>query len=283
MQLPTLLSRRKPNVYKNKFGHALILAGSKQMLGAAALSSLSAIRSGCGLVTSGIPESLNSTAQKKISNEIMTLPLKETKEQSVAFSAFRQVQNLYSKYNVIAIGPGMTTHPGTQKFILKIIAASPHPLIIDADAINTIAGNLKILTLTKTIKILTPHPEEMARLTNLKKKFIESNRKKVAVGFAIKYNCILLLKGSRTIVASEKGKIYINKTGNPGMATAGSGDVLTGMIAAFVGQGLPAFDATKYGAYLHGKAGDMAAKSKSRLSMIASDIIDFIPEAIKNT
>jgi len=283
MQLPTLLLRRKSNVHKNQFGHVLILAGCGKMLGAGALTSLAAIRSGAGLVTLGIPQSLNSTVQKKIANVVMTFPLKETREQTLAFSTFKQIKDSYSKYNAIAIGPGLSQNPDTQRLILRVIETSPIPLIIDADALNALCQNLNILTRTKTVKILTPHPGEMSRLTGKKKIVIEKNRKTTADTFAKKYHCTLLLKGAKTVIASPGKRTYTNTTGNSGMATAGSGDVLTGMIAAFVAQGLPAFEAAKCGAYLHGKAGDFAAGDKTRLSMIATDIMDYIPKAIQTS
>lgn len=275
------ISRRKVNVYKNTFGHALILAGSGRMLGAAALSSLAAMRTGCGLVTLGVPQSLNAVAQKKISNVIMTLPLKETKGHTIASSAFCQIQENYSSYDVIAIGPGLSIHLSTKRFIYKIIESFSKPLIIDADALNVLSGNVDILTKTKIPKILTPHPGEMARLTGLTRREVQNNRKEVARDFAQKYNCVLLLKGHQTIVASPERKIYVNKTGNPGMATAGSGDVLTGMITAFVAQGISVFEAAKLGAYWHGKAGDLAAQSKGRISLIASDILEAIAEVLR--
>ena len=281
MRLPTPLLRRNPNVHKNTFGHVLVLAGSKRMLGAAALTSLACMRSGAGLVTLGIPESLNTTVQKKISHVVMTLPLKDTKEQSLSFQAFDQIKKSYSQFDAIAIGPGLSTYPATQQLVRKIIATSPKPLIIDAYGLIALVGNLALLTKTQTPKILTPHPGEMARLIKSDKNKIENNRKIIARQFAKQYHCILLLKGHRTIVASLDGKIYLNTTGNSGMATAGSGDVLTGMIAGFMAQGLSAFDAAQYGAYLHGLAGDLAAKTKTKLSMIATDIIDYIPKAIK--
>jgi len=281
MRLPAPLLRRKPNVHKNDFGHVLVLAGSRQMLGAAALTSLSAMRSGAGLVTVGIPKSLNAAVQKKISNAVMTLPLAETSEQTLAAAAFKTIKDSYGSYDAIAIGPGLSRKPGTQSLILKVIETSPVPLVIDADALNAIPRSLKSLTKTKTSKILTPHPGEMARLTKTGKRAVENNRAAAARTFTRKYRCILLLKGNKTVVASPDGKLYTNTTGNAGMATAGSGDVLTGMIAAFVAQGLSGFEAAKYGAYLHGKAGDLAAKAKTRAAMIATDIIENIPAVIK--
>lgn len=280
MRLPAPLLRRNPDVHKKDFGHVCVLAGSRRMLGAAALTSLAAMRSGAGLVTAGIPRSLNGILQKKISNVVMTWPLKETKEKTLALSAFKQIQTAWDKFDVLAVGPGLSTQESTQALIRKIIAVSPVPLVIDADALNALAGHLELLRKTKTPKILTPHPGEMARLTQMRKEDIERHRREVAEEFAGRHHCVLLLKGHRTVVASPDGKVYVNKTGNPGMATAGSGDVLTGMIAALWGQGLSGFEAARWGAYLHGKAGDLAAQSKTRPAMIASDIIDEIPNAI---
>lgn len=280
MQLPKRLLRNKSNVHKNNFGHVLILAGSPRMLGAGALCSLAAMRSGAGLVTLGIPKSLNLTAQKKIDNSIMTLPLTETSEQTLSITAFSTIKNLYKNYSSIAIGPGLSLNPSTQRLILKIIQSSPIPLVIDADALISISKDLNILNQNSITKILTPHPGEMAKLINQKKETIELNRKEITKNFVKKHNCTLILKGNKTIVAENKKRIYTNTTGNAGMATAGSGDVLAGMIAAFLAQGITSFESAKIAVYLHGKAGDIAATNKTKESMIATDIIDFIPKAI---
>ena len=257
----------------------LILAGSRTMIGAAALSALAAMRSGAGLVTVGIPESLNLVLQKKISSVVMTLPLKETTRQSLSLKAFSQIENF--DFDVLAMGPGLSRDHETQKLILKIIAACPQPMVIDADGLNALAGHLDCLHQKDTIKIFTPHPGEMARLTNLNKEAIQKKRLSVTKEFARRFQVTLLLKGNRSVVASPKGKAYVNTTGNPGMATAGSGDVLTGMIAALLAQGLEGFEAAKLGCYLHGKAGDLAAKQKTAVSMIATDMIENIPKAIR--
>ncbi len=278
MRLPTPLLRRKKDVHKNDFGHVLILAGSRRLLGAAALSSLAAMRSGAGLVTVGIPESLNSVIQKKISSVVMTLPLPQTPEQSLALPAFGLIQKF--SCDALAMGPGLSRHPETEKLILKIIGHTQKPVVIDADALNALATNMNVLRQTRTLKILTPHPGEMARLTKLKTDFIESKRLSIAKEFAAKFRVIVVLKGHRSVVASPDGRVYVNTTGNPGMATAGSGDVLTGMIAAFLAQGLKGFEAAKIGCYLHGKAGDLAAKQKMAVSLIATDIIENIPQVI---
>ena len=280
MPLPSPLSRRLKNVHKNSFGHVLVLAGSANMLGAAALCSLSVLRSGAGLVTLGIPKGLNLTAQKKISCCIMTLPLEETKEQTLSLKSYPKILKFMKHGSVVALGPGLSEHKNTQQLVRKIIKTSKLPLVIDADAINALAGHLELLKYGAQ-KILTPHPGEMARLLGQKKSVTQDQRIKVAKSFAKKYKCVLLLKGNETLVADPNGRVYKNKTGNSGMATAGSGDVLTGMIAAFLAQGLTPFEAAKWGAYIHGMAGDLAAGEKTRLAMIASDILDFIPQVIR--
>ncbi len=251
------------------------------MLGAAALTCQAAMRSGAGLVTLGIPKSLNLAAQKKISPVVMTLPLTQTKEQTLSTSAYFTLKKELHRYTVIALGPGLSQHPSTQKLILKIVASFDIPLVIDADALNAIARRPILLKKQTNIRILTPHPGEMRRLI---RKPINSNateRKCVAQNFARQYNCILALKGHHTVVASHK-KIYLSTTGNVGMATAGGGDVLTGMIASFLAQKIDAFTATKYAVFLHGKSGDFAAKEKGKASMTAVDILEKIPDVIKN-
>lgn len=282
MRLPAPLLRRDRHAHKNAFGHILILAGSARMLGAAALSGLSAMRSGAGLVTLGIPEGLNAALQKKISPVLMTFPLKATPDQTIALRAFRQVRNALDAYDVVAIGPGLSRNDSTQRFILKVIQSVPKPMVIDADALNALSRDIATLQKSSVPKVLTPHPGEMARLTRLRKADIEKKRIEVALSFAKRHGCVLLLKGHHTVVASPEGKVYINRTGNPGMATAGSGDVLTGMIAAFLGQGLPGFEAAKFAADLHGRAGNAAAKDKTPTAMIATDIIDHIPQVLKS-
>ncbi|HPB68269.1 MAG TPA: NAD(P)H-hydrate dehydratase, partial [Candidatus Omnitrophota bacterium] len=257
-------------------------AGSRRMLGAAALSGLAAMRSGAGLVTVGVPQSLNTALHKKLSPVIMTLPLAETPEQTLSEHAWKPLAKELPRFNAIAIGPGLSAHPSTQRFIRKAVSAISNPLVIDADALNALSGQIDILKKSSTPKILTPHPGEMARVLNISKISIEENRKAAALSLAQQTHTVVLLKGARTVIASPDKKYALNPTGNAGMATAGSGDVLTGMIAAFLGQGLNAFEAARWGAYLHGLAGDLAAREKTRLAMIASDIIDFIPPAVKS-
>jgi len=281
--LPAPLLRNNPRASKKDFGHLLIIAGSPSMLGAAALSSLAAMRCGAGLVTVAIPRGLNLTLQKKISNVVMTMPLAQGRNGAFSFKAYEELKKIWDQYDAMAIGPGLGRGLGTQQFARQVIIHCPKPLVIDADALFALKGHDQILLKAKASRVLTPHVGEMSRLINKSVKEIEANRLKTARDFARRYNCVLLLKGHRTVVASTEGKTYVNKTGNAGMATAGSGDVLTGMITAFCGQGMGPFDAAKFGAYFHGAAGDHAAKIKSKAGMIASDIVESIPSALKQT
>ncbi len=283
MRLPAPLLHRNPTAHKNSFGHVLIVAGSPRMLGAAALTSLAAMRAGAGLTTLAIPQSLNATAQKKISPVIMTYPLPETAAQTVSTTALRKLFKNPTGYQAAAIGPGMSRNPNTQRFIRQFIKSSPWPLVIDADALNALAGHTEILTNTSVPVILTPHLGEMARLVNKSPDEIQKKHHAIAKEFAKRYRCHLILKGHRTLIAAPSGKIFVNTTGNAGMATAGSGDVLTGILAAFLAQGLEPLPAARAAVYLHGKAGDLAAKDKTQLSLIATDLIDYLPQSIKNS
>lgn len=284
MRLPTLLLRRRPNAHKGDFGHIFILAGSARFSGAAVLCSEAAMRSGAGLVTLGIPKSLNSAIIKIKPKEVMTFPLSETRDGTLSLSGYKKIKDFVKKVDVLVVGPGLTQNKSTQGLARKVISKIDKPMVIDADGINALVGHLETLyaiRYTLYAKILTPHPGEMARLIGVAIKKVQAARKETAKKFARDYKVTVVLKGRNTVVADYTGNLYINRTGNPGMATAGSGDVLTGMIAAFLAQGLKAFDASKFAVYLHGVAGDLAAKEKTQVGMIASDIIDKIPEAIK--
>ena len=252
--------------------------------GAAVLCAEGAMRSGAGLVTLGIPRSLNNAIIKIKPREVMTLPLKQTGEGSLSLSAYKKIRDFSKGADVLIIGPGLGSNKSTQVLARKIISNPNKPMVVDADGLNALAGDLDkfIVHGSRFIdRILTPHPGEMARLLGMSIREVQADRKEIAQKFARDYKVTVVLKGHNTVVADYKDNLYVNKTGNPGMATAGSGDVLTGMIAAFLGQGLDAFSAAKYAVYLHGKAGDLAAKEKTQISLIASDIIEKIPEAIK--
>ena len=287
MRLPARLLRRKANSNKGDFGHIFILAGSPKFSGAAVLCAKSAMRSGSGLVTLGIPKGINNAIIQIKPPEVMTLPLPETREGNLSQRAYKRITNFIKKISTVVIGPGLGLEKSTQCLIRKLIKEIEKPLILDADGLNALAMHLGLLRITNyelpVTKILTPHPGEMSRLCGKSIKEIQDNRQAVSKEFAKKYGVTLVLKGHNTIVADFRNKLYINKTGNPGMSTAGSGDVLTGIIASFLGQKLDAFDAAKFGVYIHGLAGDLAAEEKTEISLIASDIIAKIPEAVKQS
>ena len=284
MRLPARLLRRNLDSHKGDFGKIFILAGSPGYSGAAVLCSAAAMRSGAGLVTLGIPEGINRAIIKIKPKEVMTLPLPETKQGTISLKGYNNVKNFIKEIDILVIGPGLTQNKSTQSLARKVISNIDKPAVIDADGLNALVGHLNILRALNAGNrqlVLTPHPGEMSKLLGASVKKVQNNREDIAKKFARDYKVTMVLKGHNTVVADNKGQLHINKTGNPGMATAGSGDVLTGIIAAFLGQRLDAFKAAKYAVYLHGLAGDLAAKEKTEMGMIASDIIDKIPEAIK--
>lgn len=259
----------------------MILAGSNRFSGAALLCAESTLRAGAGSVTIGLPRSINLAVIKNKTKEVMTLPLPEAKTGKLGLTAFSKIKLFLKNADVLIIGPGLDNHKSTYALVRKIVGASNLPMVIDADALNALHHHLGILKQHKGEIILTPHTQEMAGLFQLSVDFIKKNRKLVAKKYAKDYNSVIILKGHESIVTNGKGKFYINKTGNPGMATAGSGDVLSGVVGAFLAQGLDAFNAAKYATYIHGLAGDIAAKDKTQIGLIASDIIDRIPDALK--
>jgi len=285
MRLPAQLLHRKPAAHKGDFGHVFILAGCAQYSGAALLCSSAAMRSGAGLVTLGIPRNIVNAIIKKKSPEVILEPLAQTRQLTISLKALAQIKASLKKVDVLLIGPGLSQNRSTQTLVRKVITNINKPVVIDADGLNALVGHLDLLRVTGyglgVAKILTPHPGELSRLSGKNIKAIQSNREEIAKRFAKDYKIAVVLKGRQTVVADYQGSFYVNKTGNPGMASAGSGDVLSGMIAAFLAQGLPGFEAAKYAVYLHGLAGDLAAKGKTQIGLIASDIIEKIPQAIK--
>jgi len=239
------------------------------------------MHSGAGLVTLGIPKGINSAVIKIKPKEVMTLPLAQDKSGSLSLAAYKKINEIFRKTDILVIGPGLGQEASTKALVRKIMAHIDRPAVVDADALNALAGSLKIIE-GKDV-VITPHPAELSRLLGIPVRDIQARREKVAKKAAKDHKLTLVLKGHHTVVADQRGNIYINKTGNPGMATAGSGDVLTGIIASFLGQGLDRFEAAKYAVFLHGMAGDLAAKEKTQLGMVASDIIDMLPAAIKRS
>ncbi|MFA5389412.1 MAG: NAD(P)H-hydrate dehydratase [Candidatus Omnitrophota bacterium] len=275
-----LLKKRSRDTDKKDYGRIFVLAGSIGLTGAAALCSNAALRSGAGLVTLGLPVSLNPAMSAKVT-EVMTLALPETKEITTSLKAERAILEKIKISDAVILGPGISLNPETHQLINRLIVRIDKRMVIDADALSAVSKNIKVLKKIKTDYIITPHPGEMARLLGRSVEYVKNNRLIVAKKFSRDYNAVVVLKGSGTVVAEPGGKYYVNTTGNPGMATAGSGDVLAGVIAGFLGQGLDVFDAAKLGVYAHGIAGDLAAEDKGEIGLIAGDILQNIPYAIK--
>ena len=288
MQLPAQLLRNNPDVHKGDFGHVFILAGSPRFSGAAILSAEAALRSGAGLVTLGIPEGLTLAFIAKKSSEIMLFPLPETKDGYLSAEAYKVLIDFLKEVDVLAMGCGMGRDVSTQLLVIKLASLVSSPVVLDADALFAFRRNLALLKkIRKKINnagvintVITPHPGEMSRLLGVTVEDVQSRRVELARQSSLLSAAVVVLKGYRTVV-SDGNRVYLNRTGNPGMATAGCGDVLTGIIAALLAQGLDSFEAAKFGVYLHGMAGDIAAKEKTQISLIASDIIDKIPVVIK--
>lgn len=269
---------RKPDTHKGDYGRILVLAGSSGMTGAAYLCSSAALRAGAGLVTLGIPESLQGIAASQMPC-VMTRPLPETHLKTLSELGRQDILDFSQRFDVMAIGPGLSQYPETKKLVLSLLPSLHCSIVLDADGINALADNPGILDRIKNHIILTPHPGEMARLIGVSTEEVQSNRLEICRLFMKeKKNVTLILKGYETIVMDEE-KFSMNKTGNPGMATAGAGDVLAGVVAALSGQGYSPFDAAQLGVYLHGLAGDIAAREIGEISLIATDILDNLPKA----
>jgi NAD(P)H-hydrate epimerase len=281
MKLPsTRFLKRKKDSHKGDFGHVFIIAGSRGLTGAACLCAQAALRSGAGLVTVGIPKSVYGIVAAKLM-EVMVMPLPETGNGCLGSAAFRQIKAVAARVDVLALGPGLSKEPQTQRLVRNIVKEIGLPMVIDADGLNAMAGAMNILVRRGVGTIITPHPGEMARLAGISSDEVQKNRTALAKKIASKYNIITILKGHRTVVSSPEGKTFINTTGNPGMSKAGTGDALTGIIAAFLAQGATMFDAAVLAVHVHGMAADIAVQEKGELSLLASDIINVLPRALR--
>jgi len=271
---------RLPDAHKGTTGHVLVVAGSVGKTGAAAMTAMSAMRAGAGLVTLAIPESLNPVLETQVL-EAMTCLLPETENGIIGESAFDRIMNLLSGKNCLAIGPGIGQTAETKKLVHRIIKESPVTIVIDADGLNNLAGSTEILKKSKAPLILTPHPGEMARLIDSTTVSVQKDRVTCARKFATKFNVHIVLKGAKTIIAHPEGDVFINPTGNPGMASGGMGDVLTGIIAGLVAQGFSPESAAHTGVYLHGAAADKLAEKAGPFGYLATEVMKAIPGQIK--
>lgn len=276
-----LIPPRYCNSHKGTYGRVFVTAGSTGMTGAAALTSQAASRVGAGLVTVGVPRSLNPVLEVKLT-EVMSLPLPESNDGTLALDAGIPIREfILSSGSVLAMGPGLSQHPETGALVHNLIRECECPMVIDADGLNALAKSRNSLLSLRSDTVLTPHPGEMARLIDGTVAEIERDRIGVAQQFAQEHNITLVLKGAPTVVASGNGKVWINSTGNPGMATGGMGDVLTGVITGFLAQKLSSRDAAILGVYLHGLAADIAVESIGVHGLMARDVLEALPKAIQ--
>lgn len=275
----SLLPQRKPEGHKGDFGKLFVLAGSTGLTGAATLCAHAAARSGLGLVTVGCPASLNPILEMKLT-EPMTYPLPDVaRKGALALRGLGEIRQIIRESDALVIGPGVGRHHETRELIQRIVADLAKPAIIDADGLNAFEKNRAPLEGEHTELVLTPHPGEFRRLINEEIPAALPSRFDLVRQYAAKYNSVIVLKGSPSIVVDTDGELYLNPTGNDGMATGGTGDVLSGIIGSFLAQGLSPLHAAVCGVYLHGLAGDLAASELGKRSLIAGDLIDFLPDA----
>ncbi len=303
---PEILWQMPQNIYKRQRGKILVIAGSKGMTGAAVLVCEAAYRTGCGIVVLGFPETILSI-YKKLLPESLTMPLPATRSGSLSIKALDDIIQKSLDFDVVALGPGLSLNPETLELIWQVIFKIQKPLVVDADALSALALGLELiknkegvrkaqeyLEKRKETTIITPHPGEASklikalqikiagRLKNINSNFIDQNKKEAAWSIAHTTNFITILKGRDTTIAEPGGKIVINKTGGPSLATAGTGDVLVGIMATLLSQNLTkAFPAACTAVYIHGLSGDIAASKIGSRSLIASDVIKYLPEAIR--
>jgi NAD(P)H-hydrate epimerase len=276
------LPLRKPDSHKGSFGSVVVVAGGNGYSGAACLTSLAALVAGAGIVRLCFPENINTAVEKKLT-EVIKISLPATSQGSIALDAYEKIRAIARDSTVMAIGPGLTTNTETKVLVRKIIITNKLPIVIDADGLNNITTDV-LLKVTKSKRlniVLTPHPGEFERLFGISAQQVNQNRIEICRDYAQKYGLTIVLKGAPTVIGTADGNIYINPTGNAGLAKAGSGDVLTGLIAGFISQGAKPGTAACLGVYLHGLSADIAVKIKTEYSLIASDLIKTLPKAIK--
>jgi ADP-dependent NAD(P)H-hydrate dehydratase / NAD(P)H-hydrate epimerase len=275
------LPRRPLIAHKHSVGKIFVLAGSRTLTGAPFMASQSAMRSGAGAVILGVPASIHGVLARKVT-EVMVTPLEETQDGTVSLSAWETIRLRTDWADVVVIGPGLSQNPETEEVVLRLLSTVEKPVVLDADGLTMAASDLSSLKKRKHMTILTPHVGELRRLTGVDSDYIELHRVDVALKAARLLRSIVVLKGAPTITGTPDGHTFVNSTGNPGMATAGSGDVLTGLIASLLGQGMSGASAAFSGVFIHGMAGDMSAKKYGQRGMMAMDILQNIQYVFKS-
>jgi len=282
-EVAPLIGPRPRAANKGSFGHVLVVGGSLGKAGAAAMAGISALRVGAGLSTVATPRSVLPTVAG-FHPEVMTEPLEETAEGSISMRALAQLESLAKGKTVLAIGPGISRVTETSEFVRELLKRGKSPVVLDADGLNAFEGRTDKLSGKSRPVVITPHPGEMARLTGLTVQAVQRDRINVARTFARDHRLIVVLKGHRTLVVHPEGEVWVNATGNPGMATGGTGDILTGMVAGFVAQAPDRiFEAVLAGVHLHGLSGDIARESLGEHSLVATDLLKALPEAFRRT
>ncbi|QEH37411.1 Bifunctional NAD(P)H-hydrate repair enzyme Nnr [Aquisphaera giovannonii] len=280
--LPSL-PPRPADSNKGQFGHVLVVAGSRGLAGAAALCGASALRSGAGLVRIASPAEVQPVVAS-FEPSYMTYPLPQDEDGLIDFEAARpRLERLAAAATVVAAGPGLGQSDGILAVVRWLLESSGKPLVLDADALNVLsAGHLDLLGRRDQPVVITPHPGEMARLVGDTAKDVQAARVDQAAKLAGRFEALtVVLKGTGTVVTDGR-RVYVNTTGNPGMATGGTGDCLTGVVAAMIGQGLPPFEGAQLGVYIHGLAGDIAKDQNGVIGLIAGDIVDALPDAFEH-
>ena len=270
---------RNPDAHKGHFGHALILGGSTGLTGAPAMAGQAAMRTGAGLVTVAVPTALNAILETKLT-EVMTAPLGREGATFLDQEANEACEKLIQGKSVVAIGPGLGRNGATREFLLAMLPQIQVPVVLDADALWLLADHVEVFDRMESPVILTPHPGEMSRLSGQSVEQIQENRIDTARNFAKEHGLWVALKGGRTVVADPDGQVFLNATGNPGMASGGTGDVLTGMIAGLIAQAVDPSDAVLAAVYLHGMAGDQAARTKGEKALTAGDLLEYLPPVL---
>ena len=263
---------------KGTLGSLLCICGSYGMAGAAIMAGKAALRCGIGLLKIAVPKSIYPVCATNILESVY-YPLEETSNGVISSKNTDFLLEMCEKSSAVVIGCGLSVCDDTKNLVQSVITNCEKPLVIDADALNCICNKLEILKNLKAPAIITPHPGEMARLLHSTPKTVNSNRENTAIDFAKKFGVVTVLKGAGTIIASPAGEVYINHTGNSGMATGGSGDVLSGIIGSLLAQGASPIKAAAAGVFLHGTIGDLAAEKLGKISMLPTDMIDMIPTA----
>lgn len=263
---------------KGTLGSLLCICGSYGMAGAAIMAGKAALRCGIGLLKIAVPKSIYPVCATNILESVY-YPLEETSNGVISSKNTDFLLEMCEKSSAVVIGCGLSVCDDTKNLVQSVITNCKKPLVIDADALNCICNKPEILKNLKAPAIITPHPGEMARLLHSTPKTVNSNRENTAIDFAKKFGVVTVLKGAGTIIASPDGEVYINHTGNSGMATGGSGDVLSGIIGSLLAQGAFPINAAAAGVFLHGTIGDLAAEKLGKISMLPTDMIDMIPTA----